>query len=316
MFYFTEDLVTSIKRSSLAVISDKTFNDTDIIALANEEMLNKVVPDVLSVRENFFLQYQDIPIIANKARYPLPERAIGNALKDLNIVNAQGTIIDELRPALHDEKFNVTGTSNAFWFSGDEVVLVPTPTSTTNFIRFYYFERPNQLVATTSCAKITAINSAAGTTTFTVNTDLTASLSTGSLVDLLSRKSPFLLWDKDAAITGITSTTIAVSTASVSNEANIVEPQINDYVCPAQYCNIPMIFSEYHPILSELVVSRLMRGYAHLDKLQSVEANLQELRTNAMKLIANRVESNVKHVNAEHSFMNALGTRIGKLAVR
>src|SRR3990167_2390078 len=96
-----------------------------------------------------------------------------------------------------------------------------------------FHRRPNEVVATTSATKITAKSVGASTTTFTVNTDLTGSLSAGSLIDFINGQPPFLLWAEDVAISSITATSIVVSNDDIENEASEVEIGTNDYICAA-----------------------------------------------------------------------------------
>ena len=146
---------------------------------------------------------------------------------------------------------------------------------------------------------MTNISSANGTTTFTVNTDLTGSLSVGSKIDFLSAQSPFLLWSEDVSITAISSNTIEVATANVDNEAGTVEVQISDYICPAGYANIPMLPYEFHPVLAQMVAVRMLAGLGDLQKWQAAKAELSEVRSESKALIKNRVETSVKTIGPQ-----------------
>jgi hypothetical protein len=163
---------------------------------------------------------------------------------------------------------------------------------------FSYFRKPNQLIATASCAKITSISSVGGTTTFTVNTDLTADLSVGSNIDILSASSPYLLWSADIDITAITASTIAVATSDVSNAASTVEPQVGDYICPTGYSNIAQIPDELVPVLAQMGAVRMIAGLGDLNKWQAAKAELKEMREEAIKLIKTRAEGSPKRVGS------------------
>jgi len=308
-----EDLVESIKRRSFAVISEKAFTDNDIIALCNEEMQISLVPDLISVRENLFMRYKDVSLVANVPYYAIPERATGNSLKDLFTIDATGALQSDLNPTSITDRVGQGGTPDSFYLFGDEIALVPYPDQAGDSLRFFYFERPSELIATTSCSKISLISSLAGTTTFTVDTNLTGSISVGDKVDFLSGKSPFFLWAPDVSVTAITSSTIAVATTSVDSEAGSVEPIAGDYICPAQKANIPMIPQEFHPILSQMVVCRMLEALGHLDKMGAAKVTLAEMKINALKLIANRVESKVAKVNNKDSFMSLISSSISKV---
>lgn len=306
MAFFTEDLLTSAKMRSFAPISQNTFQDSDLTTIASEELLLKLVSDIMSVREEFFLTTKETSIIGLIDHYTVPKRAIGNTINQLRLRDSSGLEVALSRITADDAQAftGSTGTPTAYYFEGDEVVLCPKPDSSTGTLVFSYFRKPNQLAATTACAKITLVSSVGGTTTFTVDTDLTGTLSTGSKIDILSGVSPYLLWSSEVAITAITTTTIAVATADVVNAVSSVEPQVNDYICPMGFANIPQIPDELYPVLCQMVAVRMLAGLGDLNKLQAAKAELSELRAEAIKLIQNRAESQPKRI-AGNGLLNA-----------
>jgi hypothetical protein len=304
MGFLIEDLIVSIKSRTLAPISQNTFEESDLITIADEELLLELVSDIMTVREDFFLQSKTTSVTANLNRYQIPKRAIGNAIKTLTFIDT-GSNEYMLQRIDSDEKGNYLsgGVPTRFYFEGDEVVLVPTP-SVSGTLEFGYYAKPNRLIATSSATKITNVSSAGGTTTFTVNTDLSASLSAGSKIDVISASSPFLLWSENIAITAITSTTIQVATSDVSNVVSTVEPQVGDYICATGFSNIPMIPEEFHPILAQMSAVRILMSLGDVNKLQMAKGLLDESRKSALKLIKNRAESSSKKVNQRNGLLS------------
>lgn len=327
MFYKTEDLIASAKRSEFFPVGQTTFSDPDdLIAFANEEMQTKLVPSILSAREDFFLTKKQINIQGGLNRYALPERAIGNALKDLLYMpNAtdQTTLYPLAKTTIHDIPSwgNGNVSPGQFYLEGDDIIILPTPSSTQGALLPYYFARPNQLVSTTSCAKITAVTVGPIQTTLTVNTDLTnANLTTpiaaSSLIDLLSAKSPFKLWSSDVSVQSITSTTIVLNNSDIQDAASNTLPKVGDYVCPAQQANIPMIPSEFHPILSEMIAYRALKAIGDVNHMQVVKAHIQEMIQDAFKLIAMRIEQEMDVVYERSSILNSVGLPSFSFAVK
>ena len=314
MFFFTEDLLNSAKLRTLAPISQTTFQDADLILLANEELQLKLVSDIQSIREDFFLTSALINLQAGVDRYVIPNRAIGNALKAVFYVDTQGNVSSPINRIDVDKSYLFAGTNSipsAFYFEGDEIVLAPKPSTSAGQIKVSFMQRPNQLVLTATCAKITGISSASGTTTFTVDTDLTASLSVGVNVDFLKAQSPFMLWANEVPITAITSTTIAVTQTNVNDQAGNVRPTIGDYICPAKQCNIPQVPQEFHPMLAQMVALRLMESMGDMNKYQVGAATLAAARREAIKLIKNRVESSPDKVDSRGGILGRTGNRYG-----
>jgi hypothetical protein len=313
MFFKTEDLISSSKRSEFFPTGQTTFVDPDdLIAFANEEMATKLVPAIMTIRQDFFLESKQVSIQASLQTYSVPERAIGNAFKDL-LYQASATDSSYRYPLAktnpHDVGLWNQSDSNpgAYFLQGDQVYLVNKPPQSVGALVFFYYARPNKLISTSSAAKITAVSSASGTTTLTVDTDLTGSLTTGALIDFLSSKSPFRLWAEDVAITSISTTQIQVATSALQDGAGNVTPVVGDYICPAQSANIPMIPSEFHPILAEMICYRALKALGHTTQMQVCQAHINEMLQGAFKLIAQRVEQEVDVVFERNGILGAVG---------
>lgn len=313
MLYKTEDLITSAKRSEFFPVSQNTFTDPgDLIAFANEEYATKLLPFMLTNRQDFFLNNKYTSIINNLNHYALPSRAAGNSFKDLFYLpdaNNLGYKYTIPKIEVHEiAKYSfLSGVPIGFHMQGDEVVLLPTPNSSTGLLQFYYFRRPSTLVPTTSCTKITAISNVGGTATFTVDTDLTSSLSVGSLVDFQAMTSPSLPWADDVAVTAITSTSIAVAASAITNEGSILEPIVGDYICPAGQSLLPQgLPQEFHPILAEMICFRVLKALKDANGMASCSSNITDQLKLAFKLIENRIESEVDTISDLNSILNAV----------
>lgn len=300
MPYFVEDLLEAIKSRSLAPISQSTFDDDKLTTMATDEMKLGLVSDIVSAREDFFLAEESASLVAGVANYGIPSRAIGTALKDLYFTPTGTTTkkpLVRVDVSRSGEFVNQTGEPQKYYLLGDEVVLLPTPATASGTITFIIPANPSDLIATSSCTKITGISSSATHTTFTVDTDLTASLAVGDYVDFLSATAPYKLWSYRKAITAITSTTIEVLNADVMNASSVVEPVANDYICPSGFSNIPQIPVAFHAVLAQMVVAQILESLGDLNKLERAERTLGGMRNAALKLIKNRVENSPQKVN-------------------
>jgi hypothetical protein len=303
--FLVEDLIESAKDRSFAPISQSTFQDADVLRILNEELSLGMVSKIQKQREDFFIARQTTALIANKDHYLLPKRAVGNALKALFITDTSGNkrLLTRREIDRIAEYSTSAGESSEFYFEGDQVVLMHPPASGGASLLFVFSRRPNKLVLTTSCAKITAVSSSLGVTTLTVDTDLTASLSVGSAVDFLRQDSPFTLWADTVSITAITASTIAVATTDVSDVDSSVEPSVGDYICPSGYSNIPMIPEEFHPVLAEMGACRMLRALGDLNKFQAASAVLKQMMDEALDLIKNRAESSPQRPSKKHGLI-------------
>lgn len=313
MRYLTEDLVSALKRTCLPPTGQTTFTDPDdFISLFNEEMELKLVPKIMSVRQDYFLTYQLVTLLDKVNHYAVPERSIGNTLKDIFYVPDVTNLEYRFPLARGDVHSSINWNSSGFppvefFHRGDEVQVRPPPTNPTGSLMLWYQMRPNKLVSTSSCAKVTAVSTVSGTTTFTVDTDLTASLAVGALLDPISGKSPFRARYIDVAITAITSTTIAVAATSVQDEGGNTTVVVGDYLCPAQQTCIPMIPQEFHPILSEMGARRVMKALGATQNYAVLKGEVDILIADALGVIANRTESEPELLYDQNSLVNSMG---------
>jgi hypothetical protein len=291
--FLVEDLIESVKDRSFAPISQSTFEDADILRILNEEQL-RVMAKIIKVREDFFYARQTTALTAGKDHYLIPKSASGNALKALFWVDSGGNKRMLTRRDIDriGEYSTSRGESSSFYFEGDEVVLMNPPGSGDSLL-FVFSRRPNRLVATSGCAKITAVSDAAGNCTFTVNTDLTASLTAGtSKVDFVRATSPFTIWSESVTVTSITATTIGVASTDIYDvDGSTVEPAATDYICPTGYTNIPMFPIEFHGVLAQRGACRILGSMGDLNKWNAAIAELKMLEQDALDVIKNRAES-------------------------
>lgn len=309
MILTTDDILASVKRRSLIPISQQTFQDADLVSLLNEELYIGLVPEILSVREDYFLRVYSYPIQASISKYAIPERSIGNAIKDVFFLDLNQNRRTLPRTKVHDLEILSPDNNDPdrILLRGDEIILIPTPgAGAGGYLEIYTLERPNQLVLTSAVAKITAIASLSGTTTFTVDTNLTGTLAAASKADVYSGRNPCRNYFQDIAVTAITSTTIAFATTDVDDEAGSVQPIVGDYISVAQQAHVPQIPSELHPILPEMVICRTLEALGDGQKLQMAMAKLTETKKSALKMISNRIEGASQHIINRKGMLNSM----------
>lgn len=296
MFFTTDQIIESTKIRILAPDGQTTFQDSDFIRFINEELQLKLVPDMITLREDYFLKTTLTPIVQNQQNYTMPERAIGNVLKDMYvIVNDSRFQVQRINPKIIPR----TGLSSVypyqFLIQADQVQIHPAPQATSGNLQMWYYERPNQLVLSADCGQITAIaedTPIAGQTTYTVNADLTSYES----LDFLSGKSPFQLWSINVVPVSSTTTTVVVTSEDVQNAGGQMLPQVGDWICNEQTANIPMIPQDFHPLLAEMTAARVVQALGHNDKLEAINNNIKEIRLNLLNTLANRVEQNAEAI--------------------
>lgn len=155
----SNDLVIDVQRHISFPLAQNTFQPEDILAFANHQMANNVVPNLLQYHEEYFVTSSALTLETNRSRYPLPNRAIGLKLRDVfyadnntSVALPYGNLYEMTRINPDDKAwFQTSGVSNnqpyKFYLEGNDIVVIPAITgAVSGLLVFYWFMRPNQLV--------------------------------------------------------------------------------------------------------------------------------------------------------------------------
>jgi hypothetical protein len=204
---------------------------------------------VLAAREEFFVTSMDYTITANQAAYVLPTRALNGVLREVKLI--RGTkVIDLERIDVEDVTDTTSGTPNSFYVEGSNLVLYPTPSSTADTLRIYYFIRPSKLVTNAECAVITAIDTATNTLTVSPPTGWT----TADTFDLVKGSAHFDILGMDLAAGTVGASSIVFSATLPTTLA------VGDYVSLAGETCFPMLPPEGHVALVQAAVTAALES--------------------------------------------------------
>lgn len=168
----TDELVTRVKRKAQWPDSGK-LSDTEILAVADEELQSYVAPLVRRSAQAFWVKQDNRTTTAGTSEFRLSSLVTSGTLYDVSYIGQDGIPI--LLPVLtpndvYRRRLNpaLTGTPRVCTVEGDILRVYPIPASTGDTIRIRYERRPSKLIATTSCAAVTVV----GSSTLTAATSL------------------------------------------------------------------------------------------------------------------------------------------------
>lgn len=303
--FTTTALLTSINNRALVPTSQTTYQTSDILALASEEVRSYIVPMIMKMRSEYFTYASpDVAIQANVSKYAIPYRAIGGKLRGVQLIDNAGNIFDFPLIEEEDECFfnygSNTATSFAFKLEGNAVKITPPPTSNSgSFIRFLIYFRPNELVATSAAAQITAINTGTGQVTITA---VPSTFSTGTSLDLINGFPGFECRAYDQTPTDITGAVITFATLPVGLS-------VGDWIALSGQTPIPQIPYDLHPLLAQSTAARLLESQGDVQGLELANAKLKQLEENAMHLLSPRTDGNAKKLINRYSTLRSWGYR-------
>jgi len=290
--YTTTDLLSSIRqRGSIPTSSNSANvnNTANLLILATEELHTSLLPLLMATRAEFFVATEpsDQAITANKATYPIPSRAIGMVVRDVQIID--GTSIRSL-PEVTSENISTTATGSVqgYYLQHNDVILYPTPALTSGTLRLRYYLRPNRLAATSDCAVVSAINTS--TNVITVSS-IPSTWVTGDIFDIVSHKAPYQCRAIDKTSTTVSGT--AITLASLPSDL-----VVGDWIALAEYSPIPQVPFEFQPVLAQMTVVKALEALGDNDGVKRAERALDALQQKALLLVTPRNHGEPKRVVA------------------
>lgn len=297
------DLLNSIKVRAAVPLAQISFTDQDLLNFASEEIDLKIVPSVLSVREEFYVTTETIPLVSGQSSYKIPYRAIGGKIRFVYIQSTDNTIKPlaqiamERMPEFQESSFAYQNTG--FYIQSDEIVLLPPisgPVSGSLIVKYYL--KPNAVVEASRGAQITAIDTSTGNIAVDgVPSNITA----GSLVDFIQSISNHKTRAFDVQVVSANSTTKIINVAPSSIPADLV---VGDYICTAGEAIVAQVPSELQVMVAQAVACRVLEAIGDTQGLANATSKLQEMEVKLLNVIDSRVESPSKKLVNTQSFIN------------
>lgn len=288
MAYTTSDLLTSIhNRGNIP----STTNDTNVnssnnlLNIATEQLHTKLYPIIQSTREEFYVTRKDFTITASQNEYIIPSRASGLVLRDVQLVT--GTDVQSL--GIIDSEYITTtssGTVSGYYLEHNKIILYPTPASTSGTLRVRYYLRPSRLTITSNCGQISSIDTV---TNQVVVSAIPSTWAAGTSLDFVQASAPYANLAIDQAATVVSGTTITF--ASLPSTL-----AVGDWLAPAEYSPIPQLPYEFHAVLAQLTVCKVLEAMGDREGATLAFKDVQTDLENMLKLVTPRNQGERKKV--------------------
>jgi hypothetical protein len=311
----TCDLIETALRRAMIPSDQATFTDCDIIDMMNEELGIHMMPLVMRAHEEYYVVDEDVQMENKRSVYKIPYRSIGNKLRDIQFVDAGGSMYEMTRTSIeHRPDYQGNYSANqprGYYVQSDNVVLLQN-TASTGALRMSYYLRPNNLVKSDCEGKIAQIDTCActGTTTFTLE-EFPSKFNTGIEYDFIQYRSPNKVLGFDFSPVSICTTakTITFNTDDLvvidpfDNGTLAITFTVGDYVMKAEETPVPQLPTELHPILAQRTAVKMLEALGDMEGMKAAQNELERMEYNAMTLIDNRVEGSPQKVNNRHGFL-------------
>jgi hypothetical protein len=283
-----------------------TFSDEDFLEMLNEEIQYFGVPHLLRTHEEYLLTFEDIPVTAGKSEYPIPDRAIGNKLRDVAYVDSAGSYFELARISveyLSDySSVSVSDYPSSFYLKDNKVVLVDgLPTQ--GVVRMFFFLKPNKLVADKYAGVVTGIDTITGVISLS---NFPTSFSSTTLFDFVGAVSPnrVLKYDVTALSSNNVTKTVTFSPSDIPSEL-----RVGDYINIQGQTIVPQLPEELHPILAQRVTIAALEALGDSEGTAIAQRKLDKMEVSSNDLIDNRVEGAPEKIVNRHSPLQASTSR-------
>jgi hypothetical protein len=279
----SDRFLQGLKRRITIPANQPLMTDQNFLDLANDVIRDRMVPLFLSTNQNYFVTYVDFPMTQGVKKYPIHYRAIGRALRDLKLKYNLDNIrmVDMRLIALEDEHLFINQTlPTGFYFSGDSIMVVPEPNSSTYIMRQFFNLQPNRMVTMDQAAKVVAI---AGNV-LTVDA-IPAAFLPPLKVDFIQGKAGCSTISYDVTLQGAASNQLTFASAS-----DLAGVEVGDYVALAQESPVMQLPDEAQQLLETATADRVLYAIGDYEGSAAMQkdAKLQEM--NLLKIIQPRIE--------------------------
>lgn len=277
-------LLASIRRRARTTNSAAPgYANSDLLAMANEELASGLGPDLLRLRREWFLKVRDVTLTVGTATYNYWTRAMMGSARDVGVV--AGGVFQALAYLTPEEMDGLDPTAQAspthYTVRGTDFVLYPTPNAA-DTLRVTYLRRMNRLVLPSACLTISSI-SGAGLNVYN-GAEKPSSITTSTLVDFVRGVPFFDALTEDVTPSATSATSVTLSTA-VSGGA------VGDYVCLAGQAPVIQCAPEVFAILAQRVANSLLRPGRDRQSLADGERELRHLEESVFGATERRVET-------------------------
>lgn len=282
----TSGILASVKRRATLPTSQQLFSDSDLLAMANEELNTKVVPVIMAVGEAHFIQSADTLLSASQTYLDLPAQAMGNKWHAFHLI--QG-----------DDAYPLPRISLTEYASIPEVLSVRVQDqrayiqgTTSDTIRAYYYKRPNYLVGTDEISTVSGSN----TTELYVNSAPTNFIGTTQW-EIQNPSPPF---QTKSSFTGTWNPTHKKITTTTSN----LSFGNGDYVTRSGESACPQIPADAHQLLVAAITMRVHEAMGDQASYQLAENTFNEQKSYVENLLSPRVETSPKKITSWRGIWN------------
>ena len=305
-------LIKTIKRRAFIPISQETFTNEDLLEMATEEINIGLMDQLLNARGDYLVQHVEIDMKQDVFAYPIPERAVGNKLRDVSIIDSASNTVYELSQISLEELNEFEGsyvyrTRNCFYLEDNNIVLTTKTFQPRYKLRMYFYIRPNKLVVNDRAAVVSTITDNGDGTTSVGFNSLPGHFTSSLKYDIVGAASPNKIknYDLTATSLNLNTKTMVLPTSVLQDKSGVYLINVGDFVTKAEETIVPNIPTELHPIVAQRVAVACLEAMGDEQNKQSAERKLAQMEKSSLRMLTNRVEGAPRKIRQRHGTLQS-----------
>jgi len=301
-------LITAMKLAAFIPDNSPDYDSARILLECNDVLHEIFEKAVVNARQGFWLQQVLTTITAGQSLYRIPPRAVTGGMEKLQVVDGGGKIrhlvYRDLRMAYQYEN-DGSGEPTGYVILGDQIKLLPTPSTTGWQLRFTYYIRPSNLVATQTAGRVTAVNTTTRVVAVNVipnDQSTAASIVSGTtLIDIVHPDG----WH-ELSIVGATQTWSALN-ITLTDTQDMTRIQVGDYVRAADQTDWPCLPDDFHRSLADAGAVVYLVSTGQMEKAQILGSKVQNDIARLSDLMTPRIKDSPKIIKPSYGLLRGGG---------
>jgi hypothetical protein len=294
--FTTSGLINNVRLRITMPGFQQLYLDSDILTVLNDEYMSTILEWILSVREEYLVNYVDYAIPTNISNvegaadvtFNIPADAIGGRLRDVFVVNESNGEMMSLNQLDLDKVaswgYNYGWLRNAgFYLNNNQIILYPAD-GAAGTLRVYYYQRPYELCLNTNAAEILSIDTV--NNLFTVSY-LPSNWSVGTVICATENDQPF-----EQSVTGVAITSISYPTIGI---ADVSKLKIGQWVTLDGQTVFPKVPKEIWRLIPQAASVNILKSLAD-PNWQVAQSTYDQMSKKLLNLIGDRVTGEPKKI--------------------
>lgn len=277
--YTTDELIKTVRQYASIPKSSAILSDNDIIDLCTNEMHNYLVPEIMSVREDYFVKFNDYNVSDYRDNeslsIPIPYDAVGSKLRDVAI--KQGNQLQPIPRIFIENLYDSSTAFSGYYIENSDVKIVPYNMNVST-IRMYYIQRPNDLVLSSRGGTVREVRE----NNQIVLSRTPSHFTVGDTINVIKERQPFNNY-KTATILEINGTLL-----TLDDNSNI---QAKSWVTSEGESVVPQVPVEAQSVLVQMGVCKALESMGDMNGLQIANEKLVRDLNSMFIYISPRVDS-------------------------